>query len=281
MNPGLSTRIEETAVGIGRLIDEGRLALSTEVKEIDNAYSGFIDESATILNLLTHTSGIYDYYDEEEITDFDNFTVEIPWFELETPSDYLPLFTNKDMKYKPASRYSYSNGGFVFLGMIIERITGRLYREFVEESVLQSAGMPDSGFFAFNDLPGNTAYGYLQDRKTNIYQLPIRGAGDGGMYTTVDDLCSFWQKLFSYELLSKTLTDEYLKTRWEFDVKTGYGCGIYKTLDDSVFYIVGGDGGVGFSSRFFTGDSTVVSVLSNTTNGEEKVVRCILQSINE
>jgi CubicO group peptidase (beta-lactamase class C family) len=266
-----------TALGIGRLIDEGLLSLTTTMEQIDRNFRGFIDEKATILNLLTHTSGVYDYYDEEEITDFDHFFVEIPWHQLTTPSDYLPLFENKPMKFRPDERYSYSNGGFVLLGVIIEKISGRLYRDFITENVLTPAGMQDSGFFAFNDLPENTASGYLEDRvTTNIYNLPLRGGGDGGMYTTAGDLSSFWEALFSRKILSPGLTDEYLKTYWKFDETEGYGCGVYKKIDGSAYSIVGGDAGVGFFSRHVVKENTTISVLSNVTNGEEGIVDSIL-----
>jgi CubicO group peptidase (beta-lactamase class C family) len=269
-----------TALGVGQLIDRGQLSLQTTMEEINPHLRVFIGKKATILQLLSHTSGIYDYYDEEEISDFDNYAVEIPWSELTTPSDYYPLFKNKEMKFEPGARYSYSNGGFVFLGIIIERIAEELYRDFITEQVLYIANMSNSGFYAFNDLPANTATGYLRDRQTsNIFNLPIRGGGDGGMYATAADLHSFWKKLFSNSILSQKLTKMYLKTHYSFDNAKGYGCGIYKKLDDSAFSIIGGDAGVGFFSRYYGNSDTIVSVLSNTTNGEESIVKCIVDTL--
>jgi CubicO group peptidase (beta-lactamase class C family) len=98
-----------TALGIGVLVDQGLISLGTTIREIDQEYRGFVDEHATIQHLLTHTSGIYDYYDEEIEQDYDDFSVEIPWSELETPSDYYPLFKGKAMKFRPGERTSYSN----------------------------------------------------------------------------------------------------------------------------------------------------------------------------
>ena len=261
-----------TALGIGVLVDQGLISLGTTIREIDQEYTGFVDERATIQHLLTHTSGIYDYYDEEIEQDLEHFSVAIPWPELETPSDYYPLFKDKAMKFRPGERYSYSNGGYVFLGMLIEKLTGRLYRDFVREHVLQVANMYQSGFYAFNDLPENTANGYLEDRKTtNIYRLPLRGGGDGGMYTTTDDLRAFWDSLFRNRILSQELTATYLKTYCKFDATSGYGCGIYKLLDDSIFAIVGGDAGVGFYSRYVVRENLTINILSNVTSGDENM----------
>jgi CubicO group peptidase (beta-lactamase class C family) len=266
-----------TALGIGVLIEGGLLSLDTPVGEISPEYSGFIDAKATIQQLLTHTSGIYDYYDEEIEQDFESFSTEIAWYKLETPSDYSSLFKGQAMKFRPGERYAYSNGGYVFLGMLIEKLSGRLYRDFIHEHVLQAAHMPRSGFFAFNDLPENTANGYLEDRKTtNIYQLPLRGGGDGGMYTTTDDLRAFWESLFSYRILSEGLTQTYLKTCHTFNAASGYGCGIYKRLDDSMYALVGGDAGVGFDSRYVVSEKWTINILSNITNGEEAMREVVL-----
>ena len=265
-----------TALGIGVLVDQGLLSLDTTLAEIDAEFTGFVDEQATILQLLTHTSGIHDYYDEEIEQDYDSFSVEIPWSALETPSDYYPLFQGQPMKFRPGERYSYSNGGYVFLGILIERRTGRLYRDFIGEHVLQAAGMRRSGFYAFNDLPENTANGYLQDRRTtNIYQLPLRGGGDGGMYATTGDLCAFWDSLFSYRILSKQLTDLYLRTHYAFDDTHGYGCGIYNRLDGRMFSIVGSDAGVGFESRHLPREKLTINILSNITHGENEIAKLV------
>jgi CubicO group peptidase (beta-lactamase class C family) len=269
-----------TALGIGVLVDQGLLSLGTSMRDIDREYTGFVDEHATILHLLTHTSGIHDYYDEEVEQDYDFYSVEIPWSELETPSDYYPLFKGKAMKFRPGERYSYSNGGYVFLGMLIEKLTGMLYRDFVVEHVLQAANMHRSGFYAFNDLPGNTANGYLEDRRTtNIYQLPPRGGGDGGMYTTTDDLCAFWASLFSNRILSQELTETYLSTHYMFDDTDGYGCGLYKRLDDSMFSVVGCDAGVGFDSRYYVQARLTINILSNITDGESSMRDVVLGSL--
>jgi len=271
-----------TALGIGKLIEENKLSFSTKIIDIDNDFSGFIDENATILNLLTHTSGVYDYLDEEEIEDYENFYVDIPWYKLVTSSDYLPLFKDKKMKFQANNRFSYSNGGYVLLGIIIERLTNKLYRDFIKDNVLTPAGMSDSGFYAFNDLPENTAAGYLEDGKTiNIYKIPIRGGGDGGMYTTSDDLNSFWKALFSNRILSKELTEEFLKTHINLSEKSGYGCGVYKNPEKSTYLIVGGDAGVGFDSRYFLEEDIIINILSNKSNGEEEMREIIREQVDK
>ena len=91
------------------------------------------------------------------------------------------------------------------------------------------------------------------------------------MYTTTEDLRAFWDSLFSNRILSEELTETYLKTHCTFDHTDGYGCGLYKRLDDSMFSIVGGDAGVGFDSRYFPQERLTINILSNITNGEDGV----------
>jgi hypothetical protein len=96
------------------------------------------------------------------------------------------------------------------------------------------------------------------------------------MYTTADDLSSFWDSLFSHRLLSAELTATFLKTHYTFDAARGYGCGIQKRLDDSMFAITGSDAGVGFDSRYVVPEKLTINILSNITNGEEELRDVVL-----
>jgi len=262
-----------TALGIGTLIDAGKLSLDTTVHDIFQNDLTYVDSRATIAQFLTHSSGIYDYYDEDLDIDSENFSVDIPWSCLETPSDYLPLFESKKPKYPPGNRFSYSNGGFIFLGVIIEKITGQLYRGYIQNHVFKPADMNNSGYFAFNKLPNNAAYGYKANGETNIYNLPMRGGSDGGAYTTVSDLKNMWQALFSNQILSKKLTTDFLTPHIviESPVKYGYGVYISEFKDMNMFYFVGGDAGVGFDCRYLPEKELQTTIISNKTDGEEKV----------
>ena len=115
-----------TALGIGKLIDSGELALTSRLCDCVNIDFPQISKDVTIDHLLTHTSGVYDYYDEELVEDIDNFQLNIPCFELKGPKDYIPLFRDGEMKFNPGERFSYSNGGFILLGIVIEEISALL-----------------------------------------------------------------------------------------------------------------------------------------------------------
>ena len=276
-----------TALGIGRLIDEGKLTPDTTVREVFRKDFSYIDSQATISQILTHTSGIYDYYDEELINDWENYYLEIPWSQLETPTDYLPLFENQKPKYSPGECFSYSNGGFIFLGVIIERVTGQLYRDYIRAQVFEPAGMKDSGYYAFNRLPDNTAYGYKKTRsgifETNIYNLPVRGASDGGAYTTVADLFKLWQSIFDNRILSPKTTEAFLTpyVNIKGEIKYGYGVYITRFKDMDMFYFQGGDAGVGFDSRYIPEIELQITIISNNTDGEERMREVIFSDLKE
>ncbi len=273
-----------TALAIGKLIQEGKLSFSSKAVACTEIALPNISPDVTIKQLLTHISGIADYYDEEEVEDPEAFFVEIPWYQLAGPKDYLPLFINEPMKFEPGTRFSYSNGGYILLGIILEEITGVAYQRYVEENLFAPCRMTDSGFFAMNALPERTAYGYINTENgwtTNIYNLPIIGASDGGAFTTVDDLKRFWHSLFAYKILNKELLDIFLQPYQcvgSPDKHKYYGHGFWmyqKPEQELVYYLQGWDAGVSFQSQIILSQDVIVTILSNTTEGVWSIVQVI------
>jgi len=278
-----------TALAIGKLIEAGKLQFATRVAECVPWSFPRYSKEITIRQLLTHTSGIPDYYDEEKIDDFDNFTVAIPWSELRGPKDYLAVFPDEEMKFAPGARFSYSNGGYILLGVVIEEIAGMPYRDFVTQEIFAPAGMTRSGYFAMNKLPENTAFGYVEEEgeewRTNIYNLPIIGASDGGAFTTVHDLARLWDAFWGYEILSQAMveiyTHPYSKVESEGPHKHyGHGIWIHESEDRGrETYITGCDAGVSMKSGLMHATDTLVTVLSNTTEGAWPVLADIYTAI--
>jgi CubicO group peptidase (beta-lactamase class C family) len=273
-----------TALAIGKLIEAQKLSFSTKLKDCITINFPRYSPEITIRHLLTHTSGIPDYYDEEKITDFDNFTISIPWYELKGPRDYLAAFPDEVMKFAPGERFSYSNSGYILLGVVIEELSGMRYQDYVEQAIFKPAGMNQTGYFAMNRLPGNTALGYVEEVdgwRTNIYNLPIVGASDGGAFTTVQDLATLWRAFWSYQILPEEMVNIYalphVKAVTEADHNYyGHGLWIYEADDQNrEEYITGGDAGVSFRSSVNRGKELLVTVISNTTEGAWPVLRDI------
>lgn len=201
-----------TALAIGQLIAAGKLSLATPLRECLALDFPRYAPDITIRHLLTHTSGIPDYYDEETFEDSECFFVSRPWYELKGPRDYLAVFPDEPMKFPPGTGFSYSNGGYILLGVVIEELTGLPYQRYVEQEVFQAAGMNRSGFFPFNQLPEQTAFGYIEGAdgwRTNFFNLPIVGASDGGAYTTVEDVGALWRAFWDHRIVPEDLVAEF------------------------------------------------------------------------
>ena len=273
-----------TALAIGKLIAAQKLSFSTKLKDCLALDFPRYSPEITIRHLLTHTSGIPDYYDEEKITDLNHFTLSLPWYQLKGPRDYLAVFPDEAMRFLPGARFSYSNGGYILLGVVIEELTGLKYQEYVAQAIFKAIGMNQSGYFALDQLPEKTALGYIEEEagwRTNIYNLPIVGASDGGAFTTVYDLATLWKAFWGCEILPKELVDiyatPYVKAEMEGE-NTYYGHGLWLSEEAGQkweVYITGCDAGVSFKSSVCRDDDLQITVISNTTHGAWPVLRDI------
>jgi len=274
-----------TALGIGTLIEQGKLSLEDRVfnyfKEVFPTY----DPSVTVGQLLSHTSGLPDYFDEDKIEDFDNFTVSVPWYDLKRPRDYFKVFPKEEMKFSPGTLFNYNNSGYILLAALISEISGMPYTEYIEQSILKPLGLSDSGFYPMNKLPKNTAIGYIDAQdgwRTNVYNLPIVGGGDGGLFTTISDLNKFWEGVYSGHVISKDLVETFfsniIQTKPESDSYYGYGIWIYDAKDLATeVYIMGADAGISFKSAVVKEKELVYTVISNTGEGAWPILKKIVQ----
>ena len=83
------------------------------------------------------------------------------------------------------------------LALIAERVAATPFHDLVRDVVCMPAGMDDTAFLRSDELPGRAALGYIQvdgGWRTNVFHLPVRGSGDGGIYTTATDVAAFWPR---------------------------------------------------------------------------------------
>lgn len=261
-----------TALAVGSLIQAGRLGFDTSVRTLLDDDLRTIDPSVTIEHLLAHTSGVGDYIDEDEPSGDDDYDLEWPMRKLNTPRDYLPLL-DLPQETAPGSCFKYNNSGYVILSIVVEAVTGRSFFDVVQHSVLDRAGMTDTGFFRTDDLPSRAAVGYLTDGRTNIFHLPVRGAGDGGVYSTIGDMERLWIALFEGRIL-----DEHLVRRMTHPRSDGaqgrnrYSLGFWIRADRPIVMLEGADRGVSARSAYDPESRTIYSVISNTMRGAWSIV---------
>ncbi|MDT8718341.1 serine hydrolase [Clostridium sp. 19966] len=261
-----------TAVSILQLVEKGLLSLDSALGDIVDFNLNLIDDNITVHQLLNHTSGIPDYFNEEIMEEYDELWVDYPMYKIRKSSAIMPLFIDKPMQYGRGSKFKYNNSGYVMLGLIIEKISGRAFDEYVQENIFKPCNMLGSGYFEFDRMPGNCANSYIYDKtedsfRTNIYSVDVKGTGAGGAFSTVDDMMSFWQCLLEYKLLSKETTKEMLSPKAGDDSSLyGYGVWLKKNKQDGyIYYLMGSDPGVSFNS-FVEEASNIKAVIMSNEN---------------
>ncbi|MCP3027693.1 serine hydrolase [Halobacillus sp. A5] len=276
-----------TAVAICQLVEKGVLTLDTRLKDCLDIDFPHFDDGVTIHHLLTHTSGIPDYFDEEVMSDFEDLWKDRPVYQMKSPNDFLPLFQSNPLKFQPGERFHYNNAGYILLGLIIEQHTGRLFTEYVEADIFQKAGMKSSGYFPLDQLPKDTAVGYIDNKenhtwRTNIYSIPAKGGPDGGAFTSAPDMIAFWRALLGHQLLNEDMTAALLTPH--VTVKDGihYGYGVWMNQQGNKitkYHVMGYDPGVSFRSSFYPGHEVTLVLSSNQESGAFEMTREIEEEL--
>jgi CubicO group peptidase (beta-lactamase class C family) len=265
-----------TALAVMRLIETGRLELTTTARSLLGSDLPLIDDAVTVELLLAHRSGIGDYLDEEVEMDLTDYLLPVGVHELATTEQFIRVLDGYATKFAPGARFSYCNGGYVVLALIAERATGTAFADLVEELVCRPAGMRDTAFLRSDELPGRAAVGYLtaDGARTNIFHLPVRGNGDGGIYTTAADVHALWEGFFAGRIVSPDSVAMMVKPRSDVPSESmRYGLGFWLHPTGDAVMLVGGDTGVSFRTVHDPGRHLTYTVISNTTDGAWPVTR--------
>jgi len=269
-----------TALTVASLVEEGRLALGTRAREVLGEDLPLIDDRVTVEHLLAHRSGIGDYLDEDEDLDVNDYLLPVPMQRLADAEDYLAVLDGFPTKFPPGDRFSYCNGAYVVLALIAERASGVPYHELVRTRVFEPAGLRDTEFLRSDELPDRTAIGYVPvegDRwRSNVFHLPVRGVGDGGAYTTVADMSTFWRALFAGKIVSPTWAAEMVRPRNDVPdepMRCGLGFFLHQTRDQVM--LMGEDSGVSFLSMHDPAPGLTYTVISTTADGAWPVNRVL------
>jgi D-alanyl-D-alanine carboxypeptidase len=192
-----------TAVSILQLAEAGKIKLREPFgKYIADYPNKEAASKVSIEQLLTHTGGTGDIFGpqfQEHRKDLRNL------------QDYVNLYGKRDLDFVPGSRWEYSNYGFLLLGVVIERVSGKSYYDYVREKVYAPAGMNSTGSLAEDENVPERSIGYTSfgggELHANGDTLPYRGTSAGGGYSTVEDLQRFASALMSHKLLDAEHTN--------------------------------------------------------------------------
>jgi D-alanyl-D-alanine carboxypeptidase len=246
-----------TAVATLQLVERGKLSLDDTIGKILPDYPNTnVASKVKVRHLLSHTGGTGDIFGPE---------FEAHRLELKTLQDYVKLYGERTLKFEPGIKWEYSNYGFLLLGVLIEKVSGKSYYDFVAENIYKVAGMTNSGSEPESVKIANRSKGYMRDRfemVSNESTLPWRGTSAGGGYATAADLMEFAVALMSNKLLkAETLTEA---TRPQFRTGTyGFGFQIGRPDEARTYGHGGGAPGMNAILRVYPESGQSVIVLCN------------------
>jgi CubicO group peptidase (beta-lactamase class C family) len=192
-----------TAVAALQLVEAGKVKLTAPLGTYLPDYPNRdVAAKVTIHQLLTHTGGTGDIFGP----DFDAHRKE-----LRTLADYAKLYGKRGLEFEPGSSWAYSNYGFILLGLVIERVTGHSYYDYVHAHIYAPVGITRSGSLPEDQPVPDRSIGYTKPPGTtawvpNTDTLPYRRTSAGGGYSTVEDLARFAHALLSDTLLGPDAT---------------------------------------------------------------------------
>ena len=251
-----------TAASILQLVQAGKIQLSDPFgKYITDYPNKEVSSKVSVEQLLTHTGGTGDIFGPQ----FDEHRKE-----LRTLQDYVNLYGKRGLEFPPGSRWEYSNYGFLLLGVVIERVSGKSYYDYVRENVYVPAGMTSTGSLPEDENVPGRSIGYTGmgggSLHPNTDTLPYRGTSAGGGYSTVEDLQRFASALLNHKLLNTEYTDMLTTGKVETPGRGKYAFGFSDEGADSGarhFGHGGGAPGMNGDLQIYPQSGYVIAVLSN------------------
>ncbi len=244
-----------TAVAILMLEEKGLLKTSDTLRSYFPNYPEF-DERITIHHLLTNTSGLFNY---TNVPDSHKKLCKMPL----TSEELISIFKDRPLEFEPGSDWDYSNSGYYLLGLIIEKISGKTYEEFLKDNVFEPLGMKNSGVDDNRTILSNKATGYYLNDESLIQcgyvdMNPVFSSG--GMYSTVEDMNLWTEGLFGGRLIKKASIEKMITP-----YKNQYGYGVFIDEQFNRRRINHGGGWEGFLTElhYYIEEGVSISVFSN------------------
>ncbi|MDQ4121857.1 MAG: serine hydrolase [Acidobacteriota bacterium] len=260
-----------TAMAVIILKERGKLNVTDSIcKYLENCPAAW--QPITIRNLLTHTSGIPNFRAMPRYAEFASD-------QRFTYTGFVDVFRDAPLQFTPGERYAYSNSGYFLLGLIIERVSGQSYAEFLRDNIFTPLGMKNSGYDDSRRLVPNRASGYIWNGTSFVnapYINMVIPFAAGALYSTIEDLLIWDQALYAEKLVSrKSLEEMYTPFRGEY----GYGVEISTRFNRQRIRHSGGING--FSNDFarFPVERVTVIVLGNNESAPSDNINNSLAAI--
>jgi CubicO group peptidase (beta-lactamase class C family) len=257
-----------TAAIILQLQEQKKLSVQDKLNKYFPDYPQ--GDKITIEQLLTHTSGIYNYTNDGG---FMSGSATKP----STRENMMALFKDKPLNFEPGSKWSYSNSGYSLLGYIIEKVAGKPYEQVVRERIFLPLNMTHSGFDFTHLVSKDKATGYtVYTEKVKVPAGIVDSSvsyGAGAIYSTVNDLWEWHKGLLSNTVLKAASQDKgYTPVKNHY----GYGWGIDTVFGKRVLSHGGGIFGFNTNIARITGDDVCIVLLANMNTMVDPINKSIL-----
>ena len=272
----MSVSKQFTATAIMILVEEGRIRLdekvSTYLADTPSAWS-----AVTIRHLLTHTSGISDY------TDNPGWRQQIRLDRK--PEELMKPVAERPLAFQPGEQWRYSNSNYYLLGMIIEKLSGKHYADFIDERIFKPLGMTSTRLDVMTDIIANRSAGYnLQNGQMQNaeYVSPTQKWAAGAIISTASDMAKWVIAIDEGKLLKKDSWQQMIvPAKLNNGKETSYGFG--NELEKDHNHLVAGHqgGGIAFNTtvRRYVNDKLSVIVLCNLTQAPSELIARHVASI--
>ncbi len=257
-----------TATAIMLLVEDGKLSLDDTLDKFFPAFPDY-GQHITVRQVLNHRSGLPDY--EDLIPE--NTTLQVH------DLDVLQLILDTDAPlFQPGTNYSYSNTGYTLLGLIVEQVANQPFHQFLKTRIFNPVGMDQTNMFVhgLNAVP-NRAFGHDHNNDHNNAQwtrhdqsLTSAVRGDGGIYSSLNDLAKWINALDNQQLLSEQSTLQMFTPVETDDKNIGYGFGWRIDTYQNEYRVHHNGGTQGFSlclQRFPNRNAAVIILFNNNVEG--------------
>jgi CubicO group peptidase (beta-lactamase class C family) len=250
------------AAAILRLNEEGKLQLDDKLSKYFPDYPK--GDSVTIHMLLNHTSGIKNYTDLAEF-----------WPKAILPLTHdsmIALFKNKPYDFSPGSQWNYSNSGYYLLGVIVEKVSGKNFTDFLQQEIINKAGLKNTSMDRLDSVLAFRAKGYAKNRTGGFSQamfISMEGPySAGAMFSTVEDLVRWTKALHENKILSQAFTQKMITP---YLGKYGYGLLIDSLKTHKRVWHNGGIPGFSSHLSYYPSDDLYVAAISNNEMDADRV----------
>ena len=189
-----------TAMLVMQLVEDGKIKLEHTISKYLPYYRKDIGNSVTIHQLLTHTHGITEPSDDM-----------LPIIISEPIEEAIKTYFSQDQEFQPGSEFNYSGlGGYVTIGTILEKVTGKTYESLLKERILEPLNMKNTFYLNYHSIIKNRASDYRNMYKGMIHRIqpyPVHANGASSIISTVDDLFLWDHALYSEKLISRKYRD--------------------------------------------------------------------------